>query len=175
MKPKFSAPLPTFRLVPISIGSLNLREAHARKDHLRANQENKKYAIDWLSSLGETVDELKVKRSQYYPKELLYAKPLPGVVGLWYGLSTALSFDPVLVFVAAGNLPAFNLTEIPKSHFEGLGIDPGRLSHNPIGTANEEVSDLIKVTARKWLDLSRTLQASLTEDPSMILSRRLGR
>ena len=111
----------------------NLREAHALgKTILRANQENKKYAIDWLSSLGETTDELKVKRSQYYPKELLYAKPLPGVVGLWYGLSTAISFDPDLVFVAAGNLPAFNLTEIPKSHFEGLGIDPGRLSHNPV-------------------------------------------
>ena len=155
----------------------NLREAHALgKTILRANQENKKYAIDWLSSLGETTDELKVKRSQYYPKELLYAKPLPGVVGLWYGLSTAISFDPDLVFVAAGNLPAFNLTEIPKSHFEGLGIDPGRLSHNPIGTANEEVSDLIKVTARKWLiSIEDPSRLPLTEDSiDDIALRRLG-
>ena len=154
----------------------NLREAHALgKTILRANQENKKYAIDWLSSLGESTDELKVKRCQYYPKELLYANP-PGVVGLWYGLSTAISFDPDLVFVAAGNLPAFNLSEIPKSHFEGLGIDPGRLSPNPIGTANEEVSDLIKVTARKWLiSIEDPSRLPLTEDSiDDIALRRLG-
>ena len=155
----------------------NLREAHALgKTILRANHENKKYAIDWLSSLGETTDELKVKRSQYYPKELLYAKPLPGVVGLWYGLSTAISFDPDLVFVAAGNLPAFNLTEIPRSHYEGLGIDPDRLSPNPIGKADEEVSDLIKVTARKWLiSIEDPSRLPLTEDSiDDIALRRLG-
>ncbi len=155
----------------------NLREAHALgKTILRANHENKKYAIDWLSSLGETTDELKVKRSQYYPKELLYAKPLPGVVGLWYGLSTAISFDPDLVFVAAGNLPAFNLSEIPRSHYEGLGIDPDRLSPNPIGKADEEVSDLIKVTARKWLiSIEDPSRLPLTEDSiDDIALRRLG-
>ena len=107
---------------------------------------------------------------------MLYAKPLPGVVGLWYGLSTAISFDPDLVFVAAGNLPAFKLSEIPKSHFEGLGIDPGRLSPNPNGTANEEVSDLIKVTARKWLiSIEDPSRLPLTEDSiDDIALRRLG-
>ncbi|MBT3637181.1 MAG: hypothetical protein HN531_09590 [Opitutae bacterium] len=155
----------------------NLREAHALgKTILRANHESKKLAIDWLSGLGETVDELKVKRSLYYPKELLYAKPLPGVVGLWYGLSTATSFDPDLVFVSAGNLPAFNLSEVPKSHYEGLGIDSARLSSNRTEGGAEEVSDLIKLTARKWLiSVEDASRLPLTEDSiDDIALRRLG-
>ena len=155
----------------------NLREAYALgKTILRANHENKKHAIDWLSGLGEAVDELKVKRSRYYPKELLYAKPLPGIVGLWYGLSTAISFDPDLVFVSAGNLPAFNLSEVPKSHYEGLGIDPGRLPPNRIKGMAGEVSDLIKLTARKWLiSIEDASTLPLTEDSvDDIALRRLG-
>jgi len=155
----------------------NLREAHALgKTILRANHENKKYAIDWLTSLGENVDDLKVKRSQFYPKELLYAKPLTGVVGLWYGLSTAISFDPDLVFVSVGNLPAFNLSEVPKSHYEGLGLDPGRISPNRSEGKTGEVSDLIKVTARKWLiSIEDAANLPLTEDSiDDIALRRLG-
>lgn len=130
----------------------NLREVSALgKTILRANQENKKYAIDWLSGLGENVEDLKEKRNQYYPKELLYAKPLPGIVGVWYGLSTAISFDPDLVFVFAGNLPAFSLSEVPKSHFDGLGIEPKYLSQARMQGSGAAVSDLIKHTARKWL------------------------
>jgi hypothetical protein len=155
----------------------NLREANALgKTILRASHENKKHAIDWLSELGETVDELKVKRRLYYPEELLYAKPLPGVVGLWYGLSTATSFDPDLVFVSAGNLPAFNLSEVPNSHYEGLGIDPSRLSQNRTEGGTEEVGDLIKLTARKWLiSIEDASRLPLTEDSiDDIALRRLG-
>jgi hypothetical protein len=130
----------------------NLREASALgKTILRANQENKKYAIEWLSGLGDNVEDLKEKRNQYYPKELLYAKPLPGIVGVWYGLSTAISFDPDLVFVFAGNLPAFSLSEIPRSHFDGLGIEAKHLAQTRMQGSGAAVSELIKLTARKWL------------------------
>jgi hypothetical protein len=130
----------------------NLREASALgKTLLRANQENKKYAIDWLTGLGSEVENLKEKRNQYYPKELLFAKPLPGVVGFWYGLSTAISFDPDLVFVFAGNLPAFSLSEIPRSHFDELGIDAKYLSQTRMKGPGSAVNELIKLTARKWL------------------------
>ena len=130
----------------------NLRETSALgKTILRANQENKKYAIDWLAGLGSKVDDLTEKRNQYYPKELLHAKPLPGVVGFWYGLSTAISFDPDLVFVFAGNLPAFSLSEIPRSHFDELGIEAKHLSQARMEGSGSAVSDLIKLTARKWL------------------------
>ena len=92
----------------------NLREAHALgKTILRANQENKKYAIDWLSVWVRPRMNSR-SREVNIAEELLYAKPLPGVVGLWYGLSTAISFDPDLIFVAAGNLPAFNLSEFRR-------------------------------------------------------------
>lgn len=130
----------------------NLREASALgKTILRANQENKKYAIDWVAGLGNKVDDLKEKRNQYYPKELLYAKPLAGIVGFWYGLSTAISFDPDLVFVFAGNLPSFSLSEIPRSHFDELGIDAKRLTQTRMKGPGSAVNDLIKLTARKWL------------------------
>ena len=90
----------------------NLREVSSLgKTILRASQENKKYAIDWITGLGSETDKLKENRNQYYPKELLYAKPLPGVVGPWYGLTTAISFDPDLVFVLSGNTPAFLQTK----------------------------------------------------------------
>ena len=130
----------------------NLRETAALgKTILRANQENKKYAIDWLAGLGSQVEDLTEKRNQYYPKELLHAKPLPGVVGFWYGLSTAISFDPDLVFVFAGNLPAFSLSEIPRSHFDELGIQAKHLSQARMKGPGSAVNDLIKLTARKWL------------------------
>ena len=105
-----------------------------------------------LENTLDEVEDLKEKRNQYYPKELLYAKPLPGVVGFWYGLSTAISFDPDLVFVFTGNLPAFSLSEIPRSHFDELGIDAKYLSQTRMKGTGSAVNDLIKLTARKWLN-----------------------
>ncbi len=155
----------------------NLREASALgKTILRANQENKKYAIDWISGLGKKVEELKENRSQYYPKELLYAKPLPGIVGYWYGLSTAISFDPDLVFVFAGNLPSFSLTEVPQSHFKELGMEAKQLSRTRMKGGGAAVSDLIKLTARKWLISMEPASALPSEDEAIdeVALKRLG-
>ena len=126
----------------------NLRDAAALgKTILKSSQENKKYAIDWITSLGITKDSLKTDRNQYYPKELLYAKPNIGIVGPWYGLSTAISYDPDIVFILAGNMPNFDRNEIPRAHFQGLGkIDfsslnnPNSFSVDPLGIE----------TAKKW-------------------------
>ena len=86
----------------------NLREASALGPTiLKASKENKKYAEDWINSLGNTKESIKVERNQYYPKEGLYTMPSIGIVGPWYALSMAISFDPDLVFVISGNLPAF--------------------------------------------------------------------
>ena len=155
----------------------NLREASALgKTILRANQENKKYAIDWLRGLGRTPEELKENRNQYYPKELLYAKPLPGVVGFWYGLATAIDLDPDLIFIQTGNLPDFNLSEIPKTHFDGLGIEPRHLSQTRTKGAGEPISELIKTTARKWfVSMERSSQLpSSEEEIDDIALQRLG-
>lgn len=155
----------------------NLREASALgKTILRANQENKKYAIDWISGLGKKVEDLKVNRSQFHPKELLYAKPLPGIVGYWYGLSTAISFDPDLVFVFAGNLPSFSLTEVPQSHFKELGMEAKQLSRTRMKGRGAAVSDLIKLTARKWLISMEPASALPSEDEAIdeVALKRLG-
>ena len=155
----------------------NLREASALgKTILRADQEYKKYAIDWLSGLGNEVEDLKEKRNQYYPKELLYAKPLPGVVGYWYGLSTAISFDPDLIFVFAGNLPSFDLDEVPQSHFDELGMDAKLLSQTRLKEAGSVVNELTKLTARKWLISIEDASALPQEDQAIdeIALRRLG-
>ena len=128
----------------------NLRETAALgKTILKASQENKKYAIDWITSLGDSRDSLKVDRNQYYPKELLYAKPIAGIIGPWYGLSTAISFDPDLVFVLAGNLPGYDRSEVPRSHYEGLGkvnFEKLQVGEN----LNSNINALSRETARKW-------------------------
>ena len=128
----------------------NLREVAALgKTILKASQENKKYAVDWITSLGGDRESLKVERNQYYPKELLYSKPASGIIGPWYGLSTAISFDPDLVFVLAGNLPNYDRSEVPRSHYEGLGkINFEKLQGGEIGNSN--INALIRETARKW-------------------------
>ena len=132
----------------------NLREVSSlRKTILRASQENKKYAIDWITGLGSETEKLKENRNQYYPKELLYAKPLPGVVGPWYGLTTAISFDPDLVFVLSGNTPAFSPDEVPKSHYQSLGINPSMKSMKSFGAqdlSTPSVPPLVRETATKW-------------------------
>ena len=50
----------------------NLREVAALgKTILKASSENKKYAIDWISSLGDTKESIKSDRNQYYPKRII--------------------------------------------------------------------------------------------------------
>ena len=81
----------------------DLREGAALgKTILPANNENKQYAVDWLNSLEAEIGTLKENRSRFHPKELLYVKPMPGVVAGWFGLTMAISYDPDLIFVFTG-------------------------------------------------------------------------
>lgn len=128
----------------------NLREVAALgKTLLKASQENKKYAIDWITSLGGTKESIKIERNQYYPKESLSFPPMAGIIGPWYGLSTAISFDPDLVFVMAGNTPRYDRSEVPRSHYEGLGkINFQKLQGDQVD--HTKVDALTRETARKW-------------------------
>ena len=128
----------------------NLREvAGLGKTLLKASQENKKYAIDWITSLGETKESIKIERNQYYPKESLSFPPMAGIIGPWYGLSTAISYDPDLVFVLAGNIPSYDRSEVPRSHYEGLGkINFQKLQGDRVD--HTKVDALTRETARKW-------------------------
>jgi hypothetical protein len=152
----------------------NLRDASALgKTILMATQENKKYAIDWLSSLGNTKESIRSDRNQYYPKELLYAKPATGIIGPWYGLSTAISYDPDLVFVLAGNIPNYDRSEVPRSHYEGLGkINFDKLQGDRVDHTN--VDALTRETARKWfyaITPISSLPSSEKEVEDMALAR----
>lgn len=132
----------------------NLREAAALgRTIIRANQENKKLAIDWLSSLSGDAIELKEKRNRFYQKELIFANPLPGIIGPWYGVSTAVSYDPDVIFVLSGNTAAFVPGEVPKSHYSRLGVNPLRspISIDQNVSRIETVSDITRQTAFKWL------------------------
>ena len=128
----------------------NLREASALGPTiLKASKENKKYAEDWINSLGDTKESIKVERNQYYPKEVLYTKPSIGIIGPWYALSMAISFDPDLVFVISGNLPDFDRSEVPRSHYDGLG-NINFESTTTSFTSSASVSSLTRETAMKW-------------------------
>lgn len=132
----------------------NLREAHALgKTILRANDENKRYATEWITSLGTTPDTLKQGRNQFYPKELLYAQVLPGVIGPWYGLATAVSYDPDVVFFLSGNMPDFSPDEVSSIDYNGLGISKSTndLISPKIAGVGEELSTFIRKTAGLWL------------------------
>ncbi len=132
----------------------NLREVHALgKTILRANEENKRYATEWITSLGDTPDLLKEGRNQFYPKELLYAQVLPGVVGPWYGLATAVSYDPDVVFFLAGNMPDFSPDEVSRNDYNGLGISLSAnfLNRPQSAGVGDELSSLIRKTAGLWL------------------------
>lgn len=159
----------------------NLREVSALgKTILRANDENKKYATEWLDSLGENELSIQENRRTWVPQELLHYKPMPGVVGPWYGMSTAVSFDPDLIFVFGAGLQSYRKSAIPKAHFSGLGIDP---FSNPVipatnGVNNEDgmVSSHIRTTAVTWF---RNVEkgVGLPSDPNeleKIALRRLG-
>ena len=158
----------------------NLREVSSLgKTILRASQENKKYAIDWITGLDSEPEKLKENRNQYYPKELLYAKPLPGVVGPWYGLTTAISYDPDLVFVLSGNMPAFSPDEVPKSHYQSLGINPSVRSMDSLGArdlSDPFVTPLVRETATKWfVSLQTTPSISGdSQDTEELALKRLG-
>ena len=128
----------------------NLREVSALGPTiLKASKENKKYAEDWINSLGDTKESIKVERNQYYPKEVLYTKPSIGIIGPWYALSMAISFDPDLVFVISGNLPDFDRSEVPRSHYDGLG-NINFESTTTSFTSSASVSSLTRETAMKW-------------------------
>jgi len=131
----------------------NLREAHALgKTILRASDENKKFATDWITSLRTNLEGLKEGRNQFYPKELLYAKPLAGVVGPWYGLATAMSYDPDLVFFFVGNMPGFVPDEVSRLDFNGLGLDSDGLNTGESNVqSHENLKPLIRKTAGYWL------------------------
>ena len=157
----------------------NLREAHALgKTILRANEENINYASEWILSLGSTPDSLKEGRNQFYPKELLYARVLPGVVGPWYGLATAISYDPDVVFFLAGNMPDFSPDEVSSNDYNGLGIKQNsRASNVPeLNSSVEDMSSLIRKTAGLWLVSLQSEQnlPAETEKIEEIAMQRLG-
>ena len=148
----------------------NLREVAALgRTIIRANQENKKLAIDWLSSLSGDAIELKEKRNRFYQKELLFANPLPGIIGPWYGVSTAVSYDPDVIFVLSGNTAAFVPGEVPKSHYSRLGVNPLRspISIDQNVTRIETVSDITRQTAFKWLSSIEPL-TNLPSSPAQV-------
>jgi hypothetical protein len=132
----------------------NLREAHALgKTILRASDENKRYATEWVASLGFTPESLKEGRNQFYPKELLYAQVLPGVIGPWYGLATAVSYDPDVVFFLAGNTPDFSPDEVSRNDYNGLGISytTNSLQSPDSAGLGAGLSSLIRKTSGLWL------------------------
>ena len=144
----------------------NLRDAHALgKTILRANDENKRYATEWITSLGSTPALLKEGRNQFYPKELLYAQVLPGVIGPWYGLATAASYDPDIVFFLAGNMPDFSPDEVSRNDYNGLGINHSADSLNSPQTAgvSEQFTSLVRKTAAYWL-VALQSERNLPED-----------
>ncbi len=148
----------------------NLREAHALgKTILRANSENKRYASEWIHSLGDTPSSLKEGRSQFYPKELLYAQVLPGVIGPWYGLATALSYDPDVVFFLAGNMPDFAPDEVSKNDYNGLGVSihANSLSNPQPSGVSPQLSSLIRKTSGLWL-VALQSERNLPNDPGEI-------
>ena len=134
----------------------NLREASALgKTILKANRENVKFAIDWITGLGNSLEDLRENRNQFVPKELLYLKPLPGVVGPWFALGLGITFDPDLIFILSGNSVAFPMSAVPKSHFNGLDLNQRSLLNGSAQTepsqSTSPLTSLIKQTARKWL------------------------
>ena len=144
----------------------NLRDAHALgKTILRANDENKRYATEWITSLGTTPALLKEGRNQFYPKELLYAQVLPGVIGPWYGLATAASYDPDIVFFLAGNMPDFSPDEVSKNDYNGLGITHSvdGLTSPQVAGVSEQFTSLIRKTAAYWL-VALQSERNLPED-----------
>jgi hypothetical protein len=148
----------------------NLREAAALgRTIIRANQENKKLALDWLSSLDGDSANLKEKRNRFYQKELLFANPLPGIIGPWYGVSTAVSYDPDIIFVLSGNTAAFAPNEVPKSHYSRLGVNPfaSPVSKDQNKTVASTVSDLTRQTAFKWLSSIEPL-SKLPSNPTEV-------
>ena len=61
-------------------------------------------------------------RRTWVPQELLHYKPMPGVVGPWYGMSTAVSFDPDLIFVfLVQDCKVTENRSHPESSFQWIG------------------------------------------------------
>ncbi len=155
----------------------DLREGAALgKTILPANNENKQYAVDWLNSLEAEIGTLKENRSRFHPKELLYVKPMPGVVAGWFGLTMAISYDPDLIFVFTGKATNYQLSEIPKAHFSGLGIDLSNKPHltNSDAVTDEGLPNFVKETAVRWLqtiESEENLPADLNKLEQVALER----
>ena len=155
----------------------DLREGAALgKTILPANNEYKQYAVDWLNSLEVDRDTLKENRSRFHPKELLYVKPMPGVVAGWFGLTMAISYDPDLIFVFTGKATNYQLSEIPKAHFSGLGIDLSNKPHlsTSDSTIDKGLPNFVKETAVRWLqtiESEENLPADLTKLEQVALER----
>jgi len=149
----------------------NLREAAALgRTIIRADQENKKLALDWLGSLGGGADQLKEKRNRFYQKELLFANPLPGIIGPWYGVSTAVSYDPDIIFVLSGNTAGFSPKEVPNSHYSRLGVSPLSVASASVdlnSSTDHQVSELTRQTAFKWLSSIESV-SELPSNPAEI-------
>ena len=108
----------------------------------------------------------------------MYARVLPGVVGPWYGLATAISYDPDVVFFLAGNMPDFSPDEVSGNDYNGLGIKQvsGLYSLKDSNSIEEDLSSLIRKTAGLWLIALQSEQdlPETTEQIEEIALRRLG-
>ena len=106
----------------------------------------------WVVSM-ETLKNLKLHETASIRKKL-FCESSAGIIGPWYGVSTAVSYDPDIIFVLSGNTAAFSPQEVPNSHYSRLGINPQSIRSAPSDinlNKSPQVSDLTRQTAFKWL------------------------
>ena len=84
-------------------------------------------------------------------------------------MSTAVSYDPDIIFVLSGNTAAFAPNEVPKSHYSRLGVNPfaSPVSKDQNKTVASSVSDLTRQTAFKWLSSIEPL-SKLPSNPTEV-------
>ena len=101
---------------------------------------------------------------------------LPGVIGPWYGLATAASYDPDIVFFLAGNMPDFSPDEVSKNDYNGLGITHSSdgLSSPQVAGVSEQFTSLIRKTAAYWL-VALQSERNLPEDQEELEDVAMGR
>ena len=75
------------------------------------------------------------------------------MIGPWYGLATAISYDPDVVFFLAGNMPDFSPDEVSKNDYNGLGIsgNVNDLANPQSAGLDGNFNSLIRKTAGLWL------------------------
>ena len=98
------------------------------------------------------------------------------MVGPWYGLATAVSYDPDVVFFLSGNMPDFSPDEVSKNDYNGLGISKSAndLSITRSAGVGEELSTLIRKTAGLWL-VALQSELNLPNDQEEVEEMALGR